>query len=166
MNLNPALIPGSGASEFFKSQDKYYCVSSGIIEEVIPQSESFRLADTLLINHAEKEKIHRLEKDPVKRVFLFIDKYMSCFNYTPDAVSGQLTDQDGTYHFHIGEATISPREQEIIREISSGKADKEIALKLFISKHTVSTTIRNIREKLNAHSKFHIISKAAHAGII
>ncbi len=48
--------------------------------------------------------------------------------------------------------TLSEREREIIRWVAYGLSNKEIADKLCLSFHTVTTYRRNISEKLNIHS--------------
>ena len=49
-------------------------------------------------------------------------------------------------------ALISDREKEIIRCVAKGMSNKEIAEKLFLSIHTVTTHRRNISAKLQIHS--------------
>lgn len=49
-------------------------------------------------------------------------------------------------------ASLSDREKEIIRLIAKGMTNKEIADKLFLSVHTVTTHRRNISAKLQIHS--------------
>ncbi|MCM1142559.1 MAG: helix-turn-helix transcriptional regulator, partial [Muribaculum sp.] len=48
--------------------------------------------------------------------------------------------------------TLSDREKEIISCVAHGLSNKEIADKLCLSFHTVTTYSRNISEKLNIHS--------------
>lgn len=48
--------------------------------------------------------------------------------------------------------TLSQREKEIIRLVACGLSNKEIADKLFLSVHTVTTHRRNISAKLDIHS--------------
>ena len=47
---------------------------------------------------------------------------------------------------------LSSREREIVRGIALGKSNKEIALELFISTHTVMTHRKNIAAKLKIHN--------------
>jgi DNA-binding NarL/FixJ family response regulator len=53
----------------------------------------------------------------------------------------------------FSEYNISPREQEIIRLISRGKSNKEIADVLFISLQTVKHHIHSIYRKLNVKNR-------------
>lgn len=52
---------------------------------------------------------------------------------------------------------LSQREKEILEQLAYGKTNKEIGECLFISKHTVDTHIRNIKEKLDLHKKGELI---------
>lgn len=52
---------------------------------------------------------------------------------------------------------LSPREKEVLEQLALGKTNKEIGESLFISKHTVDTHIRNIKEKLGLHKKGELI---------
>lgn len=47
---------------------------------------------------------------------------------------------------------LSPRELDVIRLISKGLGNKEIAAQLFISEFTVSTHRKNIFRKTNTHN--------------
>lgn len=52
---------------------------------------------------------------------------------------------------------LSKREKDILAQLVFGKTNKEIGESLFISKHTVDTHIRNIKEKLGLHKKGELI---------
>lgn len=56
-------------------------------------------------------------------------------------------------------AVLSDREKEILSLISQGYRYNEISGKLYISKHTVRTHIRNIYTKLEVHTKIQAINK-------
>ena len=49
-------------------------------------------------------------------------------------------------------AILSEREKDIIKCVARGMSNKEIADKLFLSIHTVTTHRRNITAKLQIHS--------------
>lgn len=55
---------------------------------------------------------------------------------------------------------LSKRERQILHQLALGKTNKEIGGSLFISKHTVDTHIRNIKEKLGLHKKGELIKFA------
>lgn len=52
---------------------------------------------------------------------------------------------------------LSKREMEILQQLATGKTSKDIAEILFISKNTVDTHIKNIKEKLNIRKKGELI---------
>ncbi len=49
--------------------------------------------------------------------------------------------------------TITPRERDVLREITNGKSNKEIAVALFITEKTVKTHVSSILSKLNFHDR-------------
>lgn len=53
---------------------------------------------------------------------------------------------------------LTKRENEIIELISQGYTDKQIAKKLRLSKHTVSTHTANIYRKLQAQNRMQAIN--------
>ena len=55
-------------------------------------------------------------------------------------------------HTVAGGEKLSAREKEIIRLVAHGLANKEIADRLCLSFHTVTTYRKNISSKLNIHS--------------
>jgi len=61
-------------------------------------------------------------------------------------------------HFKDG-YQLTSREFEVLRLICEGLSNEEIASKLFISKNTVKTHIRNIYEKLNVKNRLEIFKK-------
>jgi len=64
------------------------------------------------------------------------------------------------------EEDLSEREAEVLKQLADGLSRQEVADKLFVSKHTVSTHIRNIYQKLQVHNVSGAINKAASLGII
>lgn len=52
---------------------------------------------------------------------------------------------------------LSPREVEILQLLATGKTNKDIGKDLFISKFTVDTHVKNIKEKLNLNKKGELI---------
>ncbi|WP_091918567.1 autoinducer binding domain-containing protein [Mesorhizobium sp. YR577] len=54
---------------------------------------------------------------------------------------------------------LTPREREILQWISAGKGTEDIACILNISRHTVQTHLRNIREKLDVVNAAHAVAE-------
>lgn len=59
----------------------------------------------------------------------------------------------------ITTAGITQRENEILDHISEGLTNKEIAARLFISRATVETHVKNIFLKLGVHNRIEAINK-------
>jgi PAS domain S-box-containing protein len=57
-------------------------------------------------------------------------------------------------------ATLSAREQEIVRLVAAGESGPEIAAQLHISYTTVRTHVRNAMTKVGARSRAHLVAKA------
>ena len=55
---------------------------------------------------------------------------------------------------------LTPREYEVLQEIIAGLSNKEIEEKLFISRNTVRTHIKNLYSKLDVSSRTQAIRKA------
>ena len=62
-------------------------------------------------------------------------------------------------------AGLSQREVEVLRLISAGKTDREIAEELFISFRTVGNHVRNILNKTNTANRTEAATFAAHQGL-
>lgn len=65
-----------------------------------------------------------------------------------------------------GSGELTPREQQVLRMVAMGKTGQEIAEALVLSPETVSTHVRNIREKLGARSRAHALAIALRRGEI
>ncbi|MCL4459042.1 MAG: response regulator transcription factor [Chloroflexi bacterium] len=57
-------------------------------------------------------------------------------------------------------AALTDREQEVLRLLSQGKTNKEIAETLVIAENTVKTHLRNILEKLHLHNRIQAVAYA------
>jgi len=66
----------------------------------------------------------------------------------------------------IDNATLSPRETEILALIAQGKANKEIASELFISVNTVKVHVSNIFQKIEVSSRTEATLYAIEQGIV
>jgi DNA-binding NarL/FixJ family response regulator len=67
---------------------------------------------------------------------------------------------------HTGEDELTGREVEILRLISAGNANKEIAAQLDIAEDTVKRHVTNILSKLGANDRTHAVTIALNRGII
>lgn len=65
-----------------------------------------------------------------------------------------------SFHRNINANPLTPREQEVLELLASGKSYTSIADKLFVDKETIRTHIKNIYVKLEVHSKADAIAKA------
>ncbi len=61
---------------------------------------------------------------------------------------------------------LSKREVEILQLLVDGLKQRQIAEKLFLSRHTVDSHIRNIYAKLHVHSRARAVAKAVREGLI
>lgn len=78
--------------------------------------------------------------------------------YIADAISSMLlVDEAENFKNTCAELNISQREVEIIKLISEGFINKEIADKLFLSTHTVNTHRKNIMNKLGVNNASGIV---------
>ena len=84
--------------------------------------------------------------------------------YIDPAVAGQVmtgSEQSGDGE---GRAELSEREEEVLREISRGYSNKQIAARLKISVKTVETYKARAMEKLGARSRVDLVRHAAARG--
>ena len=63
-------------------------------------------------------------------------------------------------------AGLTPREVEVLRLMAAGRADKEIAATLGISRHTAGHHVRNILAKLGLESRAAAAAYAVRAGLV
>ncbi len=63
-------------------------------------------------------------------------------------------------------AELSTREQEVLKLVTKGDTNKEIATKLFITVNTVKVHLRNIMEKLHAENRHQAVVVALEKGIV
>jgi DNA-binding NarL/FixJ family response regulator len=67
---------------------------------------------------------------------------------------------------HAADEALSPREIEVLRLISGGNANKEIAAKLSITEETVKGHMKSIFTKLGVHDRAHAVTIGVKRGII
>ena len=61
---------------------------------------------------------------------------------------------------------LTPRETEVLREIASGRSNKEIARKLGIKEKTVKTHVSNVLSKLGVHDRTQAALEAVKFGLV
>jgi non-specific serine/threonine protein kinase len=61
---------------------------------------------------------------------------------------------------------LTPREMDVLRLLAAGHSDREIADRLFISRHTAMVHAKNIRRKLGVDSRAAIASYAVRVGLV
>ncbi|WP_189134720.1 response regulator transcription factor [Wenjunlia tyrosinilytica] len=61
---------------------------------------------------------------------------------------------------------LSPRELEILLLVAHGMSDSEVSVALSISPRTVGAHLTNIREKLCARNRTHLVERALRAGLL
>jgi two-component system response regulator NreC len=63
-------------------------------------------------------------------------------------------------------ASLSEREQDVLRLVAEGLTSQEIGERLFLSVNTVQTHRRHIMEKLDLHDRSQLVSYAMWAGLL
>ena len=67
---------------------------------------------------------------------------------------------------HLGDEPLTNREVDVLRHVSGGNRNRDIAERLFIAEETVKFHIRHIMEKLGASDRTHAMTIAARRGFI
>lgn len=163
--MNESLIC-KGCIEYFVSNGKYYAIEDGVRKEVTPGSQLYLTALIAAVSHKNYCKFKKTYGLGNDMVYGFIRDYLSAFNERADIVDGKLCDCDGEKVTIINHAIVTPREKDIIKGMSEGLCDKQIADHLGISTLTVNTILKNLRYKIQATSKYHIVSLSAKAGLV
>jgi DNA-binding NarL/FixJ family response regulator len=77
----------------------------------------------------------------------------------PPEVAAELAD-------HAADESLTSREIDVLRLISAGNANKEIAARLFIAEDTVKSHVTKILAKLGANDRTHAVTIGLKRGII
>ena len=88
-----------------------------------------------------------------------IRKVYSRRKHIPPEIAEQIA-------FHAADESLSDRETSILRLVSAGKANKEIARQISISEETVKAHLKNIFVKLGVTDRTEAVITAAKRGII
>lgn len=106
-----------------------------------------------------------LKNDPIDEILTAISTVMEGQRY----ISEKLRDQLSSIEFLTGskqDVEISTRELDVLKLISEGMTDTEMAEKLFISSHTVNSHRKNLLSKFNAKNSAVLVKKALEKGLI
>ena len=77
-----------------------------------------------------------------------------------------MLNQPATKSFAEEVPDLTPREQNVLDHLVSGATDKEIAIQLSISVHTVKSHVRSILNKLHAVNRRQAARFAAQQGLL
>jgi DNA-binding NarL/FixJ family response regulator len=125
-------------AEAFQAGATGYVVKESAAKRLLQGLESVANGDYFLDSSVSHAVVENLMKFPLKEA--------------------KITDADY--------ATLTPREQEVMRLLAEGLSSKEVAEKLFISPKTVENHRANIMNKLDLHSTIELIRYAAKLGLI
>lgn len=96
---------------------------------------------------------------PPKELIEVIRHVHSGKRRVPPAVAGRLAQ-------HITDEALTQREIDVLRYVSSGNRNREIAEHLFISQETVKVHLKHIMGKLGANDRTQAVAIAVRRGII
>lgn len=125
-------------AEAFQAGATGYVVKESASERLLQGLKSVSKGDYYLDSSVSHAVVENLMKSPLK--------------------AAKITDADY--------ATLTPREQEVMRFLAEGLSSKAVAEKLFISPKTVENHRANIMNKLGLHSTIELVRYAAKLGLI
>jgi two-component system, NarL family, response regulator len=79
--------------------------------------------------------------------------------YLPQAIAARLADR-------LIRPSLTPRELDVLRLVSRGRTNKEMASAMFISEETVKTHMKSLFLKLGVHDRAEAVSVSLQRGII
>jgi DNA-binding NarL/FixJ family response regulator len=100
-----------------------------------------------------------LKNMPPKELVEVIRQVHAGKKRVPPEVAAQLAE-------HLSDEALTPREIDVLRHVSGGNRNRDIAERLFISEETVKVHIKHIMEKLGATDRTQAIAIAVRRGII
>jgi len=125
-------------AEAFQAGATGYVVKESASERLLQGLKSVVKGDYYLDSSVSHAVVENLMKSPLK--------------------AAKITDADY--------ASLTPREQEVMRFLAEGLSSKAVAEKLFISPKTVENHRANIMSKLGLHSTIELVRYAAKLGLI
>jgi DNA-binding NarL/FixJ family response regulator len=100
-----------------------------------------------------------LKNMPPEQMFETIRQVHAGKKRVPPEVASQLAE-------HVGDEPLTDREIDVLRHVTGGNRNRDIAERLFISEETVKVHSRHIMEKLGATDRTHAMAIAARRGFI
>lgn len=126
--------------------------------------------------HKDKEYLYQaltagadgyfLKKDADTELFAAIEKIRKGGIYVSPHLSEKLEDGWDQIRRGLGKSILTPRENEVLKLVAEGKANKEIADALFISVHTVERHRANIMAKLSLKKTADLVKYAIQKGYV
>jgi two-component system nitrate/nitrite response regulator NarL len=112
-------------------------------------------ADGYLLKNAEPEQLCQAIRQVVRGQGVL----------SPE-VTGRVMRLAGTVRNEASTVRLSPREKQVLAELSHGATTPEIADRLTISENTVKTHVRHILAKLEAANRTEAVARAAALGLL
>jgi len=100
-----------------------------------------------------------LKNMPPEQMFDTIRQVHAGKRRVPAEVASRLAE-------HVGDEPLTDREIDVLRHVTGGNRNRDIAERLFISEETVKVHFRHIMEKLGATDRTHAMAIAARRGFI
>jgi len=100
-----------------------------------------------------------LKSMPPEQLFETIRQVYAGKKRVPAEVASRLAE-------HVGDEQLTDREIDVLRHVTGGNRNRDIAQRLFISEETVKVHFRHIMEKLGATDRTHAMAIAARRGFI
>ncbi len=126
-------------------------LSEDFLRTLLYNTHSF----SILMKDSSKDEILRALKDSMKGV-----------RYICNFVSNILINSTKTIGSTHSKQLLTATEQEILKDMSLGKTTKEIAVKRFVSVHTIMTHRKNIFRKIEVNNVHEATKYAIRAGIV
>ena len=79
--------------------------------------------------------------------------------YLPSAIASRLADR-------MIRPSLTPRELDVLRLVSRGRTNKEIAVAMFISEETVKSHVKGLFQKLGVHDRAEAVGIALQRGLL
>ncbi len=102
---------------------------------------------------------YMLKSTPPKELVEIIRQVHAGKKRLPAEIAAQLAE-------HMGEENLTAREIEVLRQLTGGNRNKDIAELLFISEETVKVHVKHVMEKLGASDRTQAVAIALRRGII